>query len=80
MTVFTLGVFVVAILAALLAWGRLGDHLKVVGPTKDNYRGLPIFSASGIILIAVEALVVANVYWVSVHRYMAHMLWQFYAW
>ena len=73
--IFTLGVFVVAILAALLAWGRLGDHLKVVGPTKDNYRGLPIFSASGIILIAVEALVVANVYWgFSASIYGSHAL------
>ncbi|MDP6862461.1 MAG: hypothetical protein QGH80_02125 [Acidimicrobiales bacterium] len=69
--VLTIGVFVVAALAALLAWGRLGSALAVPGLQKENYRGVRVFAVSGIFIVALEVIVVVNLYWgfrPSLHR------------
>ena len=61
--IFVIGTFFIALIAALLAWGRTGAFLSSLGLQKDNYRGQNLFAVSGIIGVAVEILVVANLYW-----------------
>ena len=61
--ILTLGVFVVGLIAALLAWGRLGSVLKSPGLQKQNYRGVSIFGISGIFVVALEVLIIGNLYW-----------------
>lgn len=61
--VLTIGVFVITAVAALLTWGRLGSALAFSDLQKENYRGVPIFAVSGIFVIALEVIVVLNLYW-----------------
>ena len=61
--ILTIGTFIVALVAALLAWGRTGPYLVNWGLRKDNYRGQSLFAVSGIIVVAIEVIVVVNLYW-----------------
>ncbi|MCH2635797.1 MAG: hypothetical protein MKZ67_07620 [Acidimicrobiales bacterium] len=61
--ILTIGVFVIAAIAALLAWGRLGPALALPGLQKENYRGVLIFAFSGIFVVALEVIIVINLYW-----------------
>lgn len=61
--VLTVGVFGTALIAALLAWGRLGSSLSRPGLQKENYRGVLVIAVSGIFIVALEVLIVANLYW-----------------
>ena len=61
--VLTFGVFVVGLVAALLAWGRLGSAIAAPGLQKQNYRHISVFGVSGILLVALEVLIVGNLYW-----------------
>ena len=58
--VLTIGVFVIAVIAALLAWGRLGAALAVPGLQKENYRGVVIFAVSGIFVVSQKIVLSAN--------------------
>ena len=61
--VLTIGVFLIAAVAALLAWGRLGSALTIPSLQKENYRGALIFAVSGIFVVALEVIIVVNLYW-----------------
>lgn len=61
--ILTLSVFVLALVAALLAWGRVGSGLKIPSLQKQNYRGALVFGISGIFVVALEVLIVVNLYW-----------------
>lgn len=61
--ILVMGTFFVALVAALLAWGRTGPYLMHRGLRKDNYRGQSLFAVSGIIVVAIEVVVVINLYW-----------------
>ena len=61
--ILSFGVFIVGLIAALLAWGRLGSAVRSPGLHKQNYRGVSIFGTSGLFVVALEILIVGNLYW-----------------
>ena len=61
--IFVIGTFLTALVAALLAWGRTGPFLSSLGLQKDNYRGQSLFAVSGVIVVAIQTLIVVNLYW-----------------
>ena len=61
--ILTIGTFLVALICALLAWGRLGSSLSRPQWAKENYRGAVVVGVSGVLVVLIEVLVIGNLYW-----------------
>jgi hypothetical protein len=61
--ILTIGTFLVALVGALFAWGRLGSSLSRPQWQKENYRGSVIVGVSGVFVVLIEVLVIGNLYW-----------------
>jgi UDP-GlcNAc:undecaprenyl-phosphate GlcNAc-1-phosphate transferase len=73
--ILTIGTFLVALIGALFAWGRLGSSLSRPQWEKENYRGRVVVGVSGVFVILIEVLVIGNLYWgFSGSLYGAHAL------
>jgi hypothetical protein len=61
--ILTIGTFLVALVCALLAWGRLGSSLSRPQWEKENYRGVVVVGVSGVLVVLIEVLIIGNLYW-----------------
>tara|TARA_B100002049_G_scaffold237057_1_gene225888 strand:- start:32 stop:892 length:861 start_codon:yes stop_codon:yes gene_type:complete len=61
--ILTIGTFLVALVGALLCWGRLGLSLSKPQWEKENYRGRLVVGVSGVFIVLIEILIIGNLYW-----------------